>query len=291
MTSKRLPGYLVIQQTGSQEAEQLYQPKISGAKGLKNQYALYADWETDFLPYQKESFQTFVVDESQRLSKDHKLFGTLQYKKIVYHCVHHAGYKAKGTGERIFTHTGRSGCPAEIRLNVRLKAGELEVTVKNVSHNQELTDKSFKYLPENRRLSETEAARVISLQKSGVPTKAIQLQMTKAHVRSQTASGLTCVQVLFASAHFILAVEHAASEEVFVYNSLDSELSPHFRYQLFMLFSTETKPAVHVTFPVVQKQLPNTNQCGPMVAAYMAEIVDGGRPDKTLFDKAQPQQD
>ncbi|OQV24088.1 hypothetical protein BV898_02042 [Hypsibius exemplaris] len=106
-----------------------------------------------------------------------------------------------------------------------------------------------------------------------------------AHVRSQTASGLTCVQVLFTSAHFILVVRHAASEKVFVYNSLDSELSPQFRYQLFMLFGTEMKP-VHVSFPVVQKQLPNTNQCGPMVAAYMAEIVGGGRPDKTLFDKA-----
>ena len=61
------------EQTGSQEAEQLYQPKISAAKDLKNRYASYADWETDFLPYQKESFQTFVVDDSQRLSKDHKL--------------------------------------------------------------------------------------------------------------------------------------------------------------------------------------------------------------------------
>ncbi|OQV24087.1 hypothetical protein BV898_02041 [Hypsibius exemplaris] len=98
------------EQTGSQEAEQLYQPKILAAKDLKNR---------------------------------------------------------------------RSGCPAEIRLNARLKAGELEVTVKNVSYNHELTDERFKNLPENRRLSGTEAARVISLQKSGVPTKAIQLQMTK----------------------------------------------------------------------------------------------------------------
>ncbi|OQV12545.1 hypothetical protein BV898_13189 [Hypsibius exemplaris] len=38
-------------------------------------------------------------------------------------------------------------------------------------------------------------------------------------------------------------------------------------------------------------KLLGTNQCGPMVVSYRAEIVDDGRPDKVIFVKAQPQRD
>ncbi|XP_055347212.1 uncharacterized protein LOC129594528 [Paramacrobiotus metropolitanus] len=73
-----------------------------------------------------------------------------------------------------------------------------------------------------------------------------------------------------------------------LYNSMNAPLSPHVQLQLSMLYGGEQNPVTAV-FPIVQLQLPGSNQCGPMVCSYMAELISGVSPASTVFAKASAQ--
>ena len=79
-------------------------------------------------------------------------------------------------------------------------------------------------------------------------------------------------------------------EYVEVYNSLDGDLSDHFKLQLSMVHGSERR-SVTIRFPRAQRQLPGTNRCGPMVCSYMAERLMDVSPHRVLFVKEQKQRD
>ena len=58
----------------------------------------------------------------------------------------------------------------------------------------------------------------------------------------------------------------------------------HMKLQLSLIHGRETRD-VKVRFPTVQKQSVGSNLCGPLVCGFMADIVSGKSPEKTLFRK------
>lgn len=87
------------------------------SKELKSWDDFLVDWER----YKQATFQTFIVGKSDKLAAAHHLSKQLQYMRASFACVHHGGYVAKGTGQRKFLHTRRTGCTAEISVAAELK--------------------------------------------------------------------------------------------------------------------------------------------------------------------------
>ncbi|XP_055348203.1 uncharacterized protein LOC129595277 [Paramacrobiotus metropolitanus] len=169
----------------------LVYPTNTEENDLKDSYPAFSEFEAAFKQYQRDTFQTFVVRRSESLGKTHPKADTLKYKKIEYECVHHKDYEKKGQGERIFTHSRKQKCPAIVKVAASIREATVRITKKEVGHNHPLTEERWKGLPENRRLSTTEADKVVSMQKSFVPTKAIQREMAK-----QTGKAVTSKDII-----------------------------------------------------------------------------------------------
>src|SRR5208283_2702491 len=110
------------------------------------------------------------------------------------------------------------------------------------------------------------------------------------HIRAEIALCKICMQPLYSGHHFILSYKHSNANHVVICNNLNSGLSIHFQSQLFMLYSRNDE-LVNVRIAVVNMQEPGSNNCGPMVCAYMAEYLVGGNPESVLFVRSQEQRD
>ena len=103
-------------------------------------------------------------------------------------------------------------------------------------------------------------------------------------IQDSVDSGRPCLQALVGDHHFVLAHKGLDDDIINVYNSMDGGLGDHHKLQLSMLFGRENQDVV-VRFPVVHKQSVGSNQCGPLVCCFMAEILLGktGSPENIVF--------
>ena len=103
-------------------------------------------------------------------------------------------------------------------------------------------------------------------------------------IQDSVDSGRPCLQALVGDHHFVLAHKGLDDDIINVYNSMDGGLGDHHKLQLSMLFGRENRDVV-VRFPVVHKQSVGSNQCGPLVCCFMAEILLGkaGNPENIVF--------
>jgi hypothetical protein len=69
---------------------------------------------------------------------------------------------------------------------------------------------------------------------------------------------------------------------------VNQALGNHFLLQLYTLYGRD-KNVLRISVPSVQMQLPGSNQCGPLVCAFMGEILSGKRPEGVIFVKGQQQ--
>ena len=92
---------------------------------LNGEYSSFMEFETDFAAYQAATFQTYVKLRSEKLQQSHVLYEALQFRKVVYSCVHHRAYKSKGTGKRKFVHSRKKECGAEVRITAQLQQEDL----------------------------------------------------------------------------------------------------------------------------------------------------------------------
>ena len=100
--------------------------------------------------------------------------------------------------------------------------------------------------------------------------------------RADMAAGMSCLQPLLAGGHFVVSAKLPGKEHVIVFNSLSGPLSSHFKLQLFMLYNVQNK-AIQVHLPPVQQQSLTSNVCGPLVCAFMSEILFGGDPTGMIY--------
>ena len=167
-----------ISSIDSVDTEEEFRPH-EVSEQLNGEYNSFTEFETDFAAYQAATFQTYVKLRSEKLQQSHVLYEALQFRKVVYSCVHHRAYKSKGTGKRKFVHSRKKECGAEVRIAAQLRRGVIEVQTRNEVHNHALSEHVWKHLPENRRLTRDEEAKVVSLATSHVATNAIKKQVIK----------------------------------------------------------------------------------------------------------------
>ena len=77
-----------------------------------------------------------------------------RYRYVYYKCVNAGDYKPNKTkkGQKTYTHTRKSNCPASFWLCGRAK----EIDMIKLKHNHDLSEDDWKKCKENRRLNETE---------------------------------------------------------------------------------------------------------------------------------------
>ena len=144
--------------------------------GLNQTYNSFADFSKHFEQWKAETFQTFVkASGSDKVPKEHK-HAAIEYRKIRFECVHHGTYVPQGKGERIFTHSRLSGCPAYVALSGSKRTGLLTLQ-SNLGHNHRLSEEDWKHYPGNRKLSSPEKREVNKMQTSHASNKAIVAQM------------------------------------------------------------------------------------------------------------------
>ena len=67
---------------------------------LRREYASFAAFQEHLRQYSAATFQSFIKRRSEKLKKNNLQLETIQYKKLVYKCVHHSQYKPEGDGKR-----------------------------------------------------------------------------------------------------------------------------------------------------------------------------------------------
>ena len=147
-----------ISSIDSVDTEEEFRPH-EVSEQLNGEYNSFTEFETDFAAYQAATFQTYVKLRSEKLQQSHVLYEALQFRKVVYSCVHHRAYKSKGTGKRKFVHSRKKECGAEVRIAAQLRRGVIEVQTRNEVHNHALSEHVWKHLPEKRRLTRDEEAK------------------------------------------------------------------------------------------------------------------------------------
>ena len=117
----------------------LHNPDDPEGGELKGDYDTFKDWEEDFKRYQKETKTTYVIQRSDKISKNHPKADLLMFARRTYVCVHHGTYKAEGAGKRTFTHTRKNQCPASISIKTEKGENVIIINSANLGHNHELT--------------------------------------------------------------------------------------------------------------------------------------------------------
>ena len=107
-------------------------------------------------------------------------------------------------------------------------------------------------------------------------------------VQDSIDAGRPCVQALIAYNHFLLSHKEPGNDFVRIYNSTVGPLSDHIKLQLSLIYGREARD-VRVRFPPVHRQPVGSNLCGPLVCAFMADILEGRSPENSLYCKEAQQ--
>ena len=97
-----------------------------------------------------------------------------------------------------------------------------------------------------------------------------------------------CLQALIASNHFLLSHKEPGDDFVRVYSSTVGPLSDHAKLQLSLIYGREIRD-VRVRFSIAHRQPAGSNFCGPLVCAFMSEILDGRSPENIVYCKEEQQ--
>ena len=66
---------------------------------MEVEYASFAELDEELMRYCASTFQTYVKKRSDKLERSNRMPAVLQYRKIVYACVHDDKCKSKGPYE------------------------------------------------------------------------------------------------------------------------------------------------------------------------------------------------
>ena len=74
-----------------------------------------------------------------------------------------------------------------------------------------------------------------------------------------------------------------------IYSSTVGPLSDHAKLQLSLIYGREIRD-VRVRFSIVHRQPAGSNLCGPLVCAFMSDILDGRSPENIVYCKEELRQ-
>ncbi|GAB6021989.1 hypothetical protein CHUAL_014177 [Chamberlinius hualienensis] len=116
-----------------------------------NSFKEFQEWKER---YQNDNYVQLATVESRKLPVGHTLAELVVYKTIIYGCKY--GKKVhKSSATKICVTSYKQGCP--FRMVVKCRGDKLQIVRLNEVHNgHPINEKSFKHLPEQRRLSRQE---------------------------------------------------------------------------------------------------------------------------------------
>ena len=122
---------------------------------LNQQFKSFAQFEAFSLQWQKDTFQNYVVDKSDKFGIGDPARETLSYKNATYICIHGKQRKQKSTGARPQQRTQKLKCPVFFSIRGSKRAGTLTVSAEpNISEHNHATGKEiWDHEAANRRLS------------------------------------------------------------------------------------------------------------------------------------------